>query len=86
MKRNQYAQNPAPRLHFRPQLLETAEPAHYKLMNRQRHSMNGSPNDKTHRSAMPETTQQHCNQQVYIRTDFPFPVPTQRNIQIIFQP
>ena len=63
-------------------LQQTAE----ELMNGQCHAMKSSPHNEVPRSTMPESAQQHGQNQIDIGTEFPFSVPSQRNIKVVAQP
>ena len=84
MERDKYAKETADAVAFFPFL--SSGQRHPEFMCRQSNAMEQSPNDKIPGSAMPQTTQKHGYDKVGILTDFSFPVSTQRDIKIIFQP
>ena len=51
-----------------------------EFVNGERHSMQKSPEYKVPRSAMPQATEQHGDEQVYILAQFAFAVSAERHI------
>ena len=66
--------------------LGTMKQAAEELVNSKCYPMQSAPYDEIPRSAVPESTQQHGQNQVDVGTDLAFPVATQRNVEVIAQP
>src|SRR4030095_9056304 len=48
--------------------------------------MQSTPNNKCPVSAMPQSTQEHCEHEINVSADFTFSIATERDVEIIPQP
>ena len=86
MKRQNHTEHSTKQRHLFSHRLEAAEMPHHKHMHSQRNTMQGTPQNKTHRSAVPQTAQQHRHNQMDIGAKLSLTVSAHRDIQVIFQP
>ena len=84
MESDKHSEEAADATALRPLL--TPGKRHPELMGCKRNAVHHPPKDKIPRSAMPQATQEHGNDEIDILADFPLPVATQRDIKVIAQP
>ena len=86
VERQEHARRAAPPVHLRPGGLGARNEGHPELVQRQGRAVQSAPEDETHRRAVPQSAQQHRQEQVAVGPDAALAVAAQRNVEVVAQP
>ena len=86
VERQEHARRAAPPVHLRSGGLGARNEGHPELVQRQSRAVQSAPKDETHRRAVPQSAQQHRQEQVAVGPDAALAVAAQRDVEVVAQP